>query len=325
MKKPLISIIIPIWNAEQYLLQCLDSLRLQTYKNLEILLIDDGSTDQSLVICQKQQQADPRMMVLHQKNAGASTARNYGLSLAKGEFISFLDADDWIDCDYVERLYDAMLQNKADCAICGYQLEYPQYSQKRVINKQILTQEEAIEQMLFPTRYQGFLWNKIFSKTIISEHHLLFNEQIAYYEDMLFCAQYFSFCKKVICISYTGYHYRQHQNSAIYRSFSTEKFITNRLRSIEYLGSILAYCHTKFSQHLCKSRIQTEYATLLRYLLSQKSKSEVLIFLKRRVRKGIFLVAISPLSIQEKIKYISTAIFPNIFSTIWVNREQVYF
>ena len=105
MNKPLISIIIPVYNAEKYLKKCLDSVINQTYKNLEIILVDDGSTDKSPEICDKYAEKDSRIIVLHKENGGVSSSRNAGLDIFKGEYLSFVDSDDYVEPDYIEYLY----------------------------------------------------------------------------------------------------------------------------------------------------------------------------------------------------------------------------
>ena len=113
---PVISVIIPVYNAEKYLEKCLNSVIKQTLKDIEIICINDGSTDGSLNILQKYSEKDKRFIIIDQKNSGQSVARNKGLSVAKGEFIGFVDSDDWIDDDFYEKLYDAAIEYKADIA-----------------------------------------------------------------------------------------------------------------------------------------------------------------------------------------------------------------
>ena len=122
---PLISIIIPVYNVEKYIEKCVDSLISQTYNNIEIILVNDGSTDDSGVICDNLSKKDSRIVVLHQKNAGVSAARNNGLDIMKGEFVTFVDSDDYIDTHFIECLYTALAENNADISTCGhYRVEF---------------------------------------------------------------------------------------------------------------------------------------------------------------------------------------------------------
>lgn len=124
MTKPKISIIVPVYNTQEYLKQCLDSITAQTYQNLEIILADDGSTDDSPQICDDYAEKDSRIQVLHLQNGGASAARNAGLDIAKGEFIAFCDSDDWIEPFLCERLMDCALQTGAEICQIGSAREW---------------------------------------------------------------------------------------------------------------------------------------------------------------------------------------------------------
>ena len=120
--KPLISVIVPIYKVEKYLTICVDSLLRQSYGNLEIILVDDGSPDECPAICDQYQNKDNRIKVIHKKNGGLSDARNAGLDIAQGEYVAFVDSDDFIDEDYICKLYDALQQNRASIAVCGIQI-----------------------------------------------------------------------------------------------------------------------------------------------------------------------------------------------------------
>ena len=129
--KPKISIIIPVYNAEKYISRCLDSVITQDYTNLEIICINDGSKDKSLAILQDYAQKDSRIIVISQSNQGAASARNYGLSVATGKYISFIDADDWVRADYLESLYKLQKSESADMVICEYEKNFINYSIQR--------------------------------------------------------------------------------------------------------------------------------------------------------------------------------------------------
>ena len=123
-KEELISIIIPVYNSEKYLQRCIDSIKSQTYNNIEILLIDDGSTDNSLQICNENALKDSRINVIHKKNTGVSDTRNIGIAKSKGKYVSFIDSDDYIEKNYIKKLYNAIIDKYV--AICQY---------KKVTNK----------------------------------------------------------------------------------------------------------------------------------------------------------------------------------------------
>lgn len=120
IEKVKISVIIPVYNVEKYLKRCLDSVINQTYKNLEIILIDDGSTDNSGKICDEYAQKDERIIVIHKENGGVSSARNKGLDICIGDYISFIDSDDWINLEYFRKLYNNLIENNSDISCCDY-------------------------------------------------------------------------------------------------------------------------------------------------------------------------------------------------------------
>ena len=124
MDEKLISVIVPVYNVERYLRQCIESITNQSYKNLQIILIDDGSKDNSGKICDEYAEKDKRVEVIHKENTGVSAARNTGLDNAKGEWITFVDADDWVEKNFCEILIKKATENESDCIACGYNKVY---------------------------------------------------------------------------------------------------------------------------------------------------------------------------------------------------------
>ena len=183
MKLPLISIIVPIYQVEKYLRSCLDSICAQTYKNLEILLIDDGSTDRSGEICEEYAKNDQRIVVIHQENKGLSAARNKGIEISSGDYLTFVDPDDLLLHDrYIELMLEALLRDKAQISICGqitfggraqpeYWIEYEK--SRTAAGRDILDQKSGV-----PESYSWNVLSKLFERSIFSdlrfpEGHLL--------------------------------------------------------------------------------------------------------------------------------------------------------
>lgn len=228
MEKNMISVIIPIYNVESYINKCLESVTNQTYKNLEIILIDDGSTDSSGEICNKWSQKDCRINVFHTSNYGVSHARNEGLRHIHGEFVSFIDADDWIDEDMFERMVKHMVQDHCEVSVCGYKIEFENYS--KVIFKKdkpnTLTREKAVklifrfENNKVPKVISWELCDKIFSRQIVQ--NLNFDESIYMGEDMLFCWQALKHANRVLYIPIYAYHYVMRSQSAMHQGISSK-------------------------------------------------------------------------------------------------------
>ena len=223
MKK--VSIIIPVYNVENYIEECLNSIKNQSYKNIEIILIDDGSTDQSGYICEKFKKEDNRIIVFHQSNSGVSTARNKGLELAKGDYIMFVDPDDYLNRDFIKIMINNFVNS--EIVICGY---YEKYVNSENIHKitddiKVINQKEAINLLFDRKYYNGYLWNKIFLKKIIKDNGIQFNKNIHMCEDLLFVTQYMIKCTNVTLLPNSLYYYRIRNSSMVFNK-NSNKFIS---------------------------------------------------------------------------------------------------
>ena len=185
-KNDLVSIIIPIYNVEEFVEKCLKSVINQTYKNVEIILIDDGSKDNSKQICDNYAKIDNRIKVIHKKNEGVSKARNIGLDIAKGEYIAFVDADDYIEKNYIEELYNLSIETNADITICGVKDEdYAGniFNESNEITKK-LNREEMLKELLNEKYFFSVCWAKFYKKETIA--NIRFNENMKIAEDLEF-------------------------------------------------------------------------------------------------------------------------------------------
>ncbi len=160
--KPLVSVIVPVYNIEKYVRKCLDSLTSQSYENIEIIVVDDGSTDGSGEICNGIALADKRVKVFHKKNGGLSSARNYGIKKAKGEYVCLVDGDDYVKRNFVKVMVGAMEKN-ADIAVCGYNAEIPKVEvmSGKEATIRLLTQQENVDIIAWNKIYKRYLFDKI--------------------------------------------------------------------------------------------------------------------------------------------------------------------
>ena len=166
MNSPLISILLPVYNTSAYLPQCLDSVFAQTYTNLQVVLVDDGSKDNSLEICQQYAAKDPRIEVYHQENHGVATTRNHLLEKVKGDYVLFVDSDDWIEPDMVEFLVGKALTNNIEMVVCGnVNNDTPPASE---YNEELWSQDKAVKEFLRHVNFNGSLCNKL---TLVSLFH----------------------------------------------------------------------------------------------------------------------------------------------------------
>ncbi len=256
-----ISVVVPVYNTSIYLKECLESLIGQTYKDLEIICINDGSTDNSLEILKEFQKKDNRIKIITQENQGLSTARNKGISEAKGEYISFIDSDDWIDLNFYEKLINALEEQNADIAAGNIIRTRKTYSKPRVkYEKQIVAEtfEEKIKLCNIPKCC--YVWNKIYKSSIVKNFPF---KTGAYFEDVLWTPLILKNSNKMICIPDINYYYRANASSIVKKkqtpkkqqdAYFAKKFLINFLaennielskkqktivKSLKYLKNIL--------------------------------------------------------------------------------------
>lgn len=224
----LISVIVPVYNAEKYLDVCLDSIINQTYKNLEIILIDDGATDKSGSICDEYAKKDPRIKVIHKQNEGVSKARNTALDMISGEYVGFVDSDDTIKNEMYELLLSNIIANDSDIAICRQSEIVGEHQSiiETVERTTYFTKDESIEQVLLGKAFRGGPCNKLFKASMCET--LRFDTDIAYGEDLLFVVKYLLKCKKIVCIPDVCYDYCIRDDSACTGKF-TEKTFTDHI------------------------------------------------------------------------------------------------
>lgn len=219
MNYPLISVIVPVYNVQDYLDKCIESLVNQSYKNMEIILIDDGSSDNSPLICSEWADKDKRIKLFHQENQGVSSARNYGISEAKGEYAAFVDSDDWLDYDTLEITADTAISNNADIVCFGFQFEYSDGKSSMIPIKEFLSENDDVLKSYILDNVRTEVWGKLYRKDLISD--IRFDAQIKYAEDYLFNYYAMKKCRKLISKNLCKYHYLQDNEAS-----ATAPFIT---------------------------------------------------------------------------------------------------
>ena len=244
MQKPLISIIVPVYNAGKYLENCLSSIQQQTYENLEVILVDDGSTDDSNEICKKYELTDSRFKLHTQENGGRSAARNAGLSLISGELIGFVDSDDWIDKDMFEVMQTALVENQADIVQCSYYYHKGVEVQDMSLREKEwhLDRVQALELLFRDKEIKNFLCNKLFKKELFAGISFAIGKN---FEDVAVVYQLFDKSQKVVCLPIAKYHYLVSTTSISHAAFSVkDKF--------DYLDALNAQYYFANSKGLWK-------------------------------------------------------------------------
>ena len=183
----MISVVVSIYNMEEYLYKCVESLLNQTYQNYEILLIDDGSADNCGKICDEFEAKEEKIKTVHKQNGGVSSARNCGIKQAKGEWIVFPDPDDWVEPNYLQKLIDIQIKND----------------------------EKEMEYLMYPNYFSGYSWNKLYSLNLIIKNNLFFDEELGMIQDLHFNVRYFQFCNKIAYDPEPVYHYVIHDSLSV--------------------------------------------------------------------------------------------------------------
>ena len=262
MNNPLVSIIVPVYNAQNSVARCLESLCAQTWKNIEIILVNDGSRDDSYAICESYRQKDPRIVLVNKENSGVSDTRNCGLSLAQGDYVQFVDSDDYIDPDFTERLVAAAEEHHADLVISPYWMVIPANSTRMAAAVENLQENFGIEPEKKPDEihqygflpagiydrdtfarrlmdmpasfFYSVLWNKLYRRDLLVQNDLQFTNEVRWAEDMVFNLDYILCASVFVSISTPGYHYVQNAQSLLHTQINPATLVQNKLQMFQY-------------------------------------------------------------------------------------------
>lgn len=276
-----VSIIIPVYNVESYLEQCVTSLVNQTYQNIEIILVDDGSKDKSGFICEKLAEKDCRITVIHKENAGLGFARNTGLDLASGEYVTFIDSDDFVEKDLIQNLMEGLKKFSADTCVGGYrrvsasgkELYKEQYELRTYCGEQVY--QEFFLRMLgsAPDKHDSIkmsVWNSLYSMDLIKKNNIrFFSERVMISEDVIFNSDYYKYAKCVSVINSVSYCYRITEGSV------TNKYKPDRTEMVCLLYEEMERrISGKFKTEEAIYRLQKQFFINIRMCISQEmSKS----------------------------------------------------
>lgn len=269
-----VSVIIPVYNAEKYISSCIESLLGQTLPECEFIFINDGSIDHSKQIIERYMEFDERIKLVNQKNQGVSAARNQGLSIASGEYIGFVDADDYIEEDMYEKLYDSAKKSNCDIVMTNFESEMDgqKFITKYPFPVDCVLGRSYIEQNLLPYFLKAdnlnAVWNKLYKCKIIIDFRIGFPEKLVLGEDAMFIMHFFSHAKTMKYIDYTGYHYREVEGSAtrdiackdyfhsaleVYKAQLPQSYLDKLekekirvLKSTKLINSVMSYIHVYF-------------------------------------------------------------------------------
>lgn len=279
---PTVSIIVPIYNAQATIHRCLDSIISQTFSDFELLLINDGSTDESGSICDSYAAKDTRIRVFHNENRGVSASRNFALDEARGEYIQFLDSDDWITPDATQQLVRTARTSHCDLVISDfYRVVNDRVSVKGDIDDDtIMTQEEFVSHMMENPAdfYYGVLWNKLYRRTIIEEHALRMNPDIHWCEDFLFNLEYIRYASRFYALNIPLYYYVKTKGSLVSQSAGI-------LSTIQMKSTVFAYYNQLYKDIFDEEEYQKHRLKVYSFLLDGASDGIVMPSILPHVQK----------------------------------------
>lgn len=236
---PNVSLIIPVYNVEHYLPKCLESIAAQTLKGFEVILVDDGSTDRSLEILRAFARRFPDTHVIHQENGGVSNARNIGIQAARGEFIAFMDSDDYYQPQFLEDMYNACVANGCDISYCSFYFYFP-YNGFRLplpvtCRTAVYDSRHALNLLIRDLTMHHFAWNKLFRRSLFLENDVTFTQM--YFEDVATSPRLYYHAKRVAVTSKPLYNYTRRRGS-ILKSMNAKK-INDFIRTLGYIRNFL--------------------------------------------------------------------------------------
>lgn len=219
MSMPFVSIVIPVYNASRHILQCLESVKSQSFTDYEVILVDDGSKDDSAQIITQfiGSHGLSNYHLIQKENGGVSSARNTGIRAARGQWIAFVDSDDWLEPDYLKLMVDAIRENGADFCLIGFRA-YDDATQRFDIWSDYPLSTGTIPKELYALTSFDYIWSRLYKKSILEEHQILFDERISYCEDNAFNFDYVRHVGRFVCVQQVCYNYRRGHAGSLSKS-----------------------------------------------------------------------------------------------------------
>ena len=313
--EPKISIIVPVYNVEQYLERCVESLINQTHKNIEIILVDDGSKDNSGKLCDELAQRDSRIIVYHKENGGLSDARNYGIDKSTSDYVGFVDSDDFVDEDMYEILLSNLLKFDSEISFCRLNDVFnDDITKDNTENKPyLMTSEQAIKMVLEAKVFSVTAVNKLYKKSLFDQ--IRFDKgKIA--EDAIIMVDLLSRCEKIAATEAKKYYYMHRENS-----ITTQKFTPKFLNVIEAYEKNAKIVSDKYPdlKYQADTRICWAYFYVLDRLLKdeeykdEKLETELIQYLKKHKK---FILSNSLFNAKRKLSFVTLLINKNLYKTI---------
>lgn len=319
MYNDLISIVVPVYKVEKYLEKCLYSIINQTYKNVEIILIDDGSPDNCGKICDKYAQKDRRIKVIHKENRGVSSARNEGINISTGKYLTFIDSDDWVDENYIYSLYNQCVENDADISVCNIE-DFDENTQEIIHNFEEtecnLKQEDFCKELMLERYFPSVVWGKMYKKELFQE--IRFNENTKIAEDLEIIFKLIKKSKKANINTHKYlYHYTIRNESVM-----SGKYNEDFEKEIQITQKILNEVENVYPNILddaIQRYVRINLINVIRILKTKdiKNKEDKIQKVRKNIKPYIFKFLTKKLVRRnDKIKLILFTISPNLLEVI---------
>lgn len=316
----LISVVVPVYKVEKYLNRCVDSIINQTYKNLEIILVDDGSPDGCPEICDEYAKKDSRIKVIHKENGGLSDARNVGIDIAKGKFITFIDSDDYINGNYIELLYHTCIENEADMAITSHKVIYENGTviEKETEEKINLNSKDVLNRILYDDGIDLSAWAKLYKRELFKE--------IRYPKDRLFedaatTYKLIDECDKISINSKSTYNYIIRKDSITNKDFSKSK-----MDLIISTKEMTEYIKNKYPdlEKACNRRLMYAYLSTLSQLANSttRSKEYITIIMQYINKNRKIVLKDNKIPRRDRLALYSTCFGFTTFKYLWIIYEK---
>lgn len=308
MSKDLVSVVIPIYRVEKYLRRCLDSVISQSYENIEIILVNDGSDDHCHEICLEYKEKDDRIVYIQKENGGLSDARNTGIKASRGKYITFVDSDDTIGTDYVKQLYETLIENDADISLCGYTVMYDNGS---VIShfsdkKMVLSQKDALEKLEYQEDFDSASVAKLYKRELFDK--VLFPVG-KIFEDSFTTYKFFLECEKIACNMVSQYNYLIRSNSILTAEFSMKKLTL--IDAYDEMGKAIVQKYPNLEDAAIRGYVYSRISTLRQMINCSPRLKDI----ENKIRKEILKYRKNILRNKRVNKRDKTAVIILLFGT----------
>lgn len=312
LNNDIVSIIVPVYNVDEYINTCISSILQQTYEKIELILVNDGSTDMSGILCKNWSDKDKRIRYIQQENLGVSAARNMGLGIARGVYVMFVDADDSLDRYAVSKYVNVIKESYAEMLISEYSSNGKEEPVFYINNNTIITSNQAMERVLSPKGFWGAVWSKMFLMGIIKENNILFNTDIKYCEDVLFVYEYLKNVSHIVYLPQRLYKYTYREDSTMRSRVSS---IYDKRLDIGKVFEMIVNDKSmdKNVLRIAKSRLVYQDCKIIPDFKEFEGGNTVISTLKKRIRRYmIFFLASDVYSVGDRIKSLIKYFFPSL-------------